>query len=155
MRLNILTAFLFLMTGIFGTIQAQSSAEEEIQQTIETLFDGMRESDSAKVATTFSRDAIMQTVLKNEEGEVYLNNGSLSGFLRAIGTEKNEIWDEKITGYEIKIDGELASAWTPYQFYRGENFSHCGVNSFQLMNTNNGWKIFHIVDTRRRDNCME
>jgi hypothetical protein len=141
--------------GISGTTLAQNSAEQEVQKTIETLFDGMRESDSTKVASAFHKEATMQTILKNEEGKVYLNNGSLEGFLKAIGTEKNEVWDEKISGYEIKIDGELASAWTPYQFYRGENFSHCGVNSFQLMKTGEDWKVFHIVDTRRKDNCVE
>jgi hypothetical protein len=63
--------------------------------------------------------------------------------------------NEKLNGYEIKVDGDLASAWTPYEFYVGEEFSHCGVNSFQLLKTADGWKIFHIVDTRRKDNCVE
>lgn len=153
MRLRILTTFLLLM-AVTVQVQAQASVQQEVQSAIEKLFDGMRESDSSKVASVFTKDAIMQTVVKNQEGMVTLNNGNLEGFLKAVGTDKNEIWDERIGGYEIKVDGELASAWTPYQFYRGDNFSHCGVNSFQLMNTEEGWKIFHIVDTRRRDNCV-
>ena len=53
----------------------------------------------------------------------------------------------------IKIDGNLASVWTPSEFYYNGNFSHCGANSFQLFNNNGKWQIIYIVDMRRRDNC--
>ena len=96
----------------------------------------------------------MQTIVKNEEAEVSIRSGSLEAFVNSIGSSEPGRLNEKIGGYEIKIDGELASAWTPYEFYVGEEFSHCGVNSFQLLKTAEGWKIFHIVDTRRKDNCV-
>ena len=61
-------------------------------------------------------------------------------------------------GYEtvvevVKIDGALASVWTPYKFYFNGKFSHCGVNSFQLVRMNNTWKVQYIIDTRRRVGC--
>ncbi|RYZ94279.1 MAG: hypothetical protein EOP47_28140, partial [Sphingobacteriaceae bacterium] len=61
----------------------------------------------------------------------------------------------RITWGDIKIDGELASVWTPYKFYLGDKFSHCGINFFQLMKMATGWKVIYIVDTRRKDNCPE
>ena len=48
----------------------------------------------------------------------------------------------------------MANAWTPYQFWFNDQFSHCGVNSFQLIKVDNTWKIFFLVDTRRKD-CEE
>ena len=146
--------FIFI-TGIASSVYAQPSEEEEVQATIETLFEGMLEADGAKIAGTFQPDAIMQTIVKNAEGEVMIRNGSLEAFVNSIDSAEPGQLNEKIGGYEIKVDGELASAWTPYEFYIGEDFSHCGVNSFQLMKTADGWKIFHIVDTRRKDNCAE
>ncbi|MEX0608943.1 MAG: nuclear transport factor 2 family protein [Balneolaceae bacterium] len=137
-------------------LQAQPTSDEsDVKQTIVQLFDGMRTSDSSMVSTAFTPDAIMQTIGKNEEGMTIVHNGSLEGFLKAVGTPKKIIWDEQISSYEIKIDGELASVWTPYKFFAGENFSHCGVNSFQLAKFEESWKIFHIVDTRRTTNCGE
>ena len=50
----------------------------------------------------------------------------------------------------IKIDGALASVWTPYKFYSGATFSHCGANSFQLVKIDGAWKIQYIIDTRRK-----
>jgi len=62
---------------------------------------------------------------------------------------------KKITFSNILIDGNLASVWTPYEFYFKGQFSHCGVNSFQLVKSNNEWKIQYIIDTRRKDNCKK
>ena len=146
---------IFGLIVILGINAQAQTPEKEIQSVIETLFDGMRAGDSTMVASAFSRDAIMQTVAKNQQGNVIKIEGNLAQFLNAVGTPHEQVWDEKIGGYEIKIDGDLASAWTPYEFYLGDNFSHCGVNSFQLARLDGEWKIIYIVDTRRRTNCIE
>ena len=135
--------------------KAQTDDKTEILNQISTLFDGMREGDSSKVASVFLDDATMQTVSKNKEGNTVLNKGSLVSFKRAVGTPHDAIWDERISNVKIDVDDDLAVAWVPYSFYRGDEFSHCGVNSFQFMNTENGWKAFSIVDTRRQTNCID
>ena len=149
---------LFLIILVSTTFSLSSNAqtpEEEIQSVIETLFDGMRAGDSSMVASAFTGDAIMQTISMNREGVVTKSEGSLSRFLEVVGSPRPDILDERILGYEIKVDGDLASAWTPYQFYVGDNFSHCGVNSFQLARLDGEWKVIYIVDTRRRTECAE
>jgi len=154
MRLVLATLIVFLISAISLTSQARQSEPERVKAVIEQLFDGMRKSNSTKVSATFTEEAIMQTVVKDENNEVQIRSGNLQAFLNAIGSEKEEIWDERISGYDINIDGELATVWTPYQFYVGDEFSHCGVNSFQLVKKDGDWKIFFIVDTRRQDNCV-
>jgi len=62
--------------------------------------------------------------------------------------------DERIRFDMIKIDGALASVWTPYSFYYNNKLSHCGVNVLLLILTNSGWKIQYVIDTRRKDNCL-
>lgn len=152
---SILFATAILLMVLSGAVQAQNSPEQEVQTTIEMLFEGMLEADEEKVADAFRPDAIMQTVVKSEQDEVSIRTGSLEAFVKSIGSSESGRLNEKIGGYEIKIDGELASAWTPYEFHVGDEFSHCGVNSFQLLKTEDSWKIFHIVDTRRKDKCGE
>tara|TARA_R110000868_G_scaffold304437_3_gene565007 strand:+ start:29624 stop:30082 length:459 start_codon:yes stop_codon:yes gene_type:complete len=147
---------LFLTFSISTSLSLfAQTQEQEVQVVIETLFDGMRAGDSSMVASTFTSDAIMQTVTKNQAGEVVKLQGQLSQFLKAVGTPHEQVWDERIGGFDIKIDGDLASAWTPYQFYAGDSFSHCGVNSFQMAKLNGKWKIMYIVDTRRQTKCIE
>jgi hypothetical protein len=40
-----------------------------------------------------------------------------------------------------------------FAFFAGEEFSHCGVNSAELVKTSDGWKIMHLADTSQRENC--
>ncbi|MEQ9442241.1 MAG: nuclear transport factor 2 family protein [Cyclobacteriaceae bacterium] len=138
---------------LLQTARAQS-AKEAVQKTIEQLFDGMRSADSAMVRQAFAPQARMLTIVE-QSGSVSLQEGSLSRFLEAIGTPHEETWDERIGSYEIHIDDNLATAWTPYQFYRGATFSHCGVNAFQLYRSDEGWKIIQVTDTRRKEDCVE
>lgn len=151
---------LLISTGGFITVEKMKIAKEEaaIEQAIKNLFDGMRTSNGDMVREAFADGAILRSVSINQNGETVINSGTtVEAFAAAVDRPKeaSQIWDERIPRYEIKVDGPLASVWTPYQFYIGENFSHCGVNSFQMAKSNGKWEIIYIVDTRRRTDCVE
>jgi hypothetical protein len=57
---------------------------------------------------------------------------------------------EKIVSYTIQVDGTMAVAWTPYEFYKNGILSHTGVNVFTLFKKDDSWKIIYIIDTRRK-----
>jgi hypothetical protein len=133
-------------------LQAQNE-NEAVKKVINKMFQGMKEGDSAKVHSVFSDKVLMQTIASDRDGNVQVSTGDLSAFLNALGTPHADIWDERIEFEEVKVDGPLASVWTPYQFFRGTTFSHCGVNSFQLTKEGKDWKIVYLIDTRRKDNC--
>lgn len=134
------------------TAQAQPG-EDGVKAVINSFFDGMRKSDTALIRSTLAPGALLQTVAKTKEGSVTVRTESLDNFIASIAKPHTEVYDERISFETIKIDTELASVWTPYQFYIGQKFSHCGVNSFQLIKLNNVWKIQYIIDTRRREEC--
>lgn len=147
----ILPLFLFAQFLSLTTANAQSP-EEEIKKVIEFMFDGMRTNDSAKVHQSFAEDVFFQRIISSEKG-TEVNSSSFQSFLNSIGRPKEIIWDERITFEHILIDGEMATVWTPYRFYLGEQFSHCGVNVFTLYQQKGQWKIFHLVDTSRKTDC--
>lgn len=120
---------------------------------IKTLFDGMRAGDSMTVQDLFADKATLSSIIKNNEGKIMKRTNDAGGFVTAIGTPHDEIWDEQIWSYDINIDGLMANAWTEYTFYRGDQLSHCGVNSFELIHLDEGWRISAITDTRRRTDC--
>jgi hypothetical protein len=72
-----------------------------------------------------------------------------------VGTPHDEVWDERVLSEKVEIDGPLASVWTEYAFYAGDEFSHCGIDAFQVAQTPEGWRIIALTDTRRRDGCRE
>lgn len=149
--LAICTMALFLLPN---QLSAQGSEDEEtIIKAIKQMFDGMRAGDSSMISAVFVRDARMGTAAKNREGKVVLREGSLDRFLTQMATPHDEVYDEKIWSYEVRIDGPLAYAWTEYTFYLGKKQLHCGYNVFELVKFDEGWKITSIVDTRRKENC--
>lgn len=149
--MNKITLFLAFMWIFSHTVTAQS-AEESVKSTIQLLFDGMRAADSASVKKTFASEARLLTVVE-QEGETRLREAPLSSFLEAVGSPRDEVWDERILDYQIRVDDRMATAWTPYEFYRDDTFSHCGVNAFQFYLSSEGWKIIQITDTRRKEGC--
>jgi hypothetical protein len=97
----------------------------------------------------------MYTTFIDDNGDNQLRKGSLSSFLNAVGTPHEEEWKEVISDLKIEIDDGLAQAWMNYSFYRGDEFSHCGVNTMQLIKVRDQWKILHLIDTRRKGNCND
>jgi hypothetical protein len=135
-------------------IFSQSKDEKSVREVIDKLFDGMRLADSSAVSGLFHPDVRMMTSYENESGEAVLKEGSLEGFLQAIGTPHPEIWNEKIWDTEVRIDDNLAQVWTDYAFFVGEQFSHCGIDAFQLVRGDDGiWRIINLIDTRRKKPC--
>ncbi len=120
---------LILFTFIAMNSSAQT-AEDQIKKTINDLFDGMRKSDTALLRSAFSPTAVLQTISKNKEGKVIVRTDKVDSFVESVGKPHEQVYDERITFDIIRIDADLAIAWTPYKFYIGDRFSHCGVNSF-------------------------
>ncbi len=132
-------------------VNAQT-AEDSVKLTINTMFAGMKDANPAKLLSAFSDSAILQTISQDKQGKVMVRSEDIREFAEFVGKQAPGKADERIQFASIKIDGNLASVWTPYQFYFDGKFSHCGANSFQLVRINSEWKIQYLIDTRRR-NC--
>lgn len=137
-----------------GSLFAQSSEETAIIAPIQQLFEGMLKKDSTLLRASLHPNARLATTYTDKKGNPQFKSEDINGFVKSIGTATHHL-EEKIWSYKVQVDGNLATVWTDYTFYVDEKLSHCGVNSFELFQTREGWKITSIVDTRRRDNCIE
>lgn len=144
---------LFTGLAIAAVVCAQSPEETAVKATVDQLFTGMRTGNGKLVADAFSGNAVLQTIVSRADGTVEVKTESVADFVSAVNKPHTEQWDERIQYGTIQIDSQLATVWTPYQFYLGGRFSHCGVNAFQLVKINGFWKIQYIIDTRRKTAC--
>ncbi|MCA0395829.1 MAG: nuclear transport factor 2 family protein [Bacteroidetes bacterium] len=133
---------------------AQSKEEASVKACIDQLFTAMRTGDSSLLAECFSPTALLQTIVSHQDGSTEVKTEPVQLFVSSVGKPHKEVYDERISYGSILVDDNLASVWTPYQFYLGEKFSHCGVNAFQLVKLNGRWKIQYIIDTRRKGDCL-
>jgi hypothetical protein len=160
MKINKVILNCLFLFGFVLSVQSQNDTQLKdstlIHELIISLFDGMREADSAKVSSAFHKEVKMYTSFTDKNGQLVLKEGTLASFLNAVGTPHDEIWDEKIWGVKISIDGGIAQVWADYAFYISKEFSHCGVDAFHLVKQASGnWKIIHLMDTRRKEGCIQ
>jgi hypothetical protein len=150
---HLVVAAVAILTWSSLPAHAQSpGANDDVAAVVQRLFDGMRAGDSVAVRSVLHPDARMQTV-GERDGAPVLHTGSVDDFVRAVGTPRDQVWDERIWDLEVRIDGNLATAWMQYAFYVGDRFSHCGVNAMQFFRDGEGWRIVQVIDTRRREGC--
>jgi len=126
--------------------------EREVVAAVQKLFDAMRGADTAAVRATFHPDARL-FVPGETNGRASLRNSTVSDFVSAVGAAR-ERFDERFREPEVRVDGNLAAVWTYYDFRRGDQFSHCGIDAFQLARTEAGWKILQIAYTVRQQGCQ-
>lgn len=146
----------FLVLLITTTITAQNEEETQVKLAIDKFFEGFHKGDTILMKSVMFDKIITQTTYKDKEGKGKLVTDDISNLIKAIASRPaDQKWDERLLDYNIQVDGTLAHVWTPYEFWANDQFSHCGVNSFQLFNEDGNWKIIYLVDTRRREGCQD
>ena len=144
--------FIVLPLIICTSINAQVNNQKdsvEVAQIIHNMFTAMKTSDTNLLKTCFSSTAVFQTIITRKD-TTKVKNEMVQDFINSIGKQVPGSLDERITIGSLLIDTTLASVWTPYQFYFKGQYSHQGINSFQLVRHTDGWKIQYLIDTRRK-----
>lgn len=130
-----------------------TAQEAAVVEAIHALFDAMKVKDTEALAALFHPEARLLST-SEQGGSTVVQSVTIPDFVASVGSSAAEL-EERIWDEEVRVDGPLATAWTPYAFFVDGEFSHCGVNSFQLARMEEGWRIVHVMDTRRTDACPE
>lgn len=141
-------------TPIVSTAQqTQATASEEVMAVVKKVFDGMRTRDTALMRSVFDTGTrLVTTATRN--GQPFVRETKINDFINIIaGAPPADTLNETIYDSEVRMDGNLATVWTRYDFHVNSRFSHCGVDAFQLARTASGWKIIALADTQRREGC--
>jgi len=152
-----MTRFIFYLCVLLTSVVfAQEDENAKVKATINTFFEGFHKGDTILVKSVMMDKMLLQTTYKTKEGNNVLVSEESSKLMSAIANRPNDQkWDERLLNYNIQVDGVMAHVWTPYEFWFNDEFSHCGVNSFQLFNDNGHWKIIYLIDTRRQNRCNQ
>jgi hypothetical protein len=152
----ILPLAVLLTTGLCLNTHAQSDSnhEQAITMVVNNLFRAMQSGDSALARSVFSKHVTTATIFRDKAGNVVLRQeNTVEDFIKAIGTPHPEVWNEEVWNVQVKVADDFAELWCDYAFYVGKQFSHCGVDAVHLYRDKDGWKIFHLADTRKKTGC--
>jgi hypothetical protein len=112
------------------------------------LFDAMKSHDADAAARLFVPGANLSSV--DAAGKASIT--PFEKFVEAIRTSKNN-WLERIWKPTVLENDTVAVVWAEYDFHLNGSLHHCGMDSFQMLKTADGWKIAAISDTRQTSGC--
>ncbi|MBN8838400.1 MAG: nuclear transport factor 2 family protein [Sphingobacteriia bacterium] len=134
------------------TVALAQPETDAIKQTVSNLFIAMKTGDSALLRSCFTDTAILQTILVQDH-QTIIRNETVTQFAHTVSRLPKGAADERIVFGNIQQEASLATVWAPYRFYFQNIFSHCGVDHFVLIKSENKWKIQYLIDTRRKTDC--
>ncbi|MSR01256.1 MAG: nuclear transport factor 2 family protein [Gemmatimonadetes bacterium] len=124
---------------------AAQSPKDDVLKTGQAVFEAMARRDTIAlrrlvhpaahlIATIGTGDSAMARVSTRDQ------------FLVQIATMAT-VPIERMWNAEVRVSEGIASIWTQYDFHLGTVWSHCGIDSLQLVKTAAGWQVTSIIYT--------
>ena len=130
--------------------QAPSSDERDVVAAVQRLFDAMQRCDAAGVRGLVVPGG--QLFRLTPGGDQPPRSTGLEQFAAQFATCARTLL-ERIWTPQVRVHKGIASLWAPYDFWIDGAFSHCGVDSFELVKTGDGWKLTGGIYTVEREGC--
>jgi hypothetical protein len=144
----------FTLAASVSLWAAPANAQEDrgaILAKVQQFFDALATSDTAAGRAAVLLDG--QYFRLREVGDsLDLGRTPHTEFLQNLAAGGNDFL-ERMWEPTVLQHGRMAVVWTPYDFYRAGDFSHCGVDVFNLIRTDAGWRIAGIMYTVEPTGC--
>ena len=130
---------------------AVTPEERAVLAVVDTLLEAMSRRDVALSRRMLVPGASLHAIRDgNELGPA--RSQSDSAYLGSLASDTSAL-RERIWNPTTVITGTLAQLWAPYDFHVNRQFSHCGVDSFNLLKTASGWQVASVAYTVKRQGC--
>lgn len=143
------TAAIFVFAAInVQTREAHTAPRREVLGAVDSLFDAM-----AKHDVEASRKLIVpgaSFVVVKPDGAVAMEHDT--DYLDSLARHK-DAFRERIWNAQVTVQGDIAQVWAPYDFHLDGKLSHCGIDSFSMVRTPEGWRIAGVSYTLRKVGC--
>jgi ketosteroid isomerase-like protein len=134
------------------TTARASSDPRDVIAVVERFFASLRTRDTVSIRAMSAPDLVVVSSRVDTSGKATVRRQPIADMLRSIATSAEEL-RERMWDPEVKIDGDVAMLWAPYDFHVGSRFSHCGTDSFQFVRQNGVWVMTGLSYTVRQTGC--
>ena len=126
---------------VCGSASAQPAAAEReaVLKTVQAFFDTMAAKDVEGARTILQPQGRFHA-MRMRDGKPVVRAFSNEEYFADLKASKQAM-RERMWNPEVRIHGLIATVWTPYDFWIDGKFSHCGIDAFDLIKTEEGWKI--------------
>jgi hypothetical protein len=139
MRLIALSVAVAVSTAGAAVAQPANAERAAVLKIVQAFFDTMtaRDVDGArKVLQPQGRFHAMRMRDGKPDVRAFSNEEYFADLQASKQTMRERIWNP-----EVRIHGLIATVTAPYDFWIDGKLSHCGVDAFDLIKTEEGWKL--------------
>lgn len=133
-----------------ASAQVVLSDSAAVLDVVQRLFDAMARRDTTAARALLAPGSRFISMRLGSTTAV--RHQTDTAFLRSLATGQSRML-ERMWNPQVRTHGPLAEVWTPYDFHVDGRFTHCGVDSFNLMRMASGWQLVTIVYTVEQTGC--
>lgn len=140
--------FMFFVSTVFSQ-NAKNEDAKAAAELPDRLFAAMKAKNFEEIRAVFTPEGQLVAIDKPRDGKGVSKTRvfTADAFAKMISEAKGADFIEKMPNKKVEISGDLAFVSGRYTFHVGEKFSHCGMNTFNLVRTENGWLIANAAST--------
>ena len=138
MRLVVLAAIL-LIAAAGPSAQPASADRDAVLSVVQAFFDTMTAKDvdgARRILQPQGRFHAMRIRDGKPDVRAFSNEEYFADLQASKQPMRERIWNP-----DVRVNGLIATVQAPYDFWIGGKFSHCGVDAFNLIKTEDGWKL--------------
>ena len=153
MKKSLFIAALLLSVCTAGVTAQKTDDAKAAMAVVNKLFDEMAAANAPGIISTGTAENQLVAIRKLRDGKTrvdVIGGEAFSKFFTKPGAVKEVMYEPK-----IDVDGDWAMVWGRYVFFADGKVSHCGINQFNLVRTEAGWKIANGASTIDPGACNE
>lgn len=141
---------LFALALLAPVATAQTSNDAaDAAQVPDRLFAAMKAKNFDAIRAAFTPEGQLVAIDQPRDGQGVSKTRvfTAESFAKTISEAKTAAFVEKMPHKDVRVAGDLAVVTGRYIFFVGDKFSHCGMNTFNLARTAEGWRIANAAST--------
>lgn len=131
-----------------------SDEAKNVQTSVNKLWELMTAHKPAEIVALHTPESLLTAAIKGKDGKTRIENLSREAFSKFFEKKTADI-EEKMYDEKIAVFGDLALIDGRYAFLVNGKVAHCGMNSFHLVRTAEGWKLGNSISTIEPNGCTE
>jgi hypothetical protein len=154
MRRQVICALLaaVMLSTAGAAMQAPDSERSHVIAAVQSFFDSMEKADAELAKKVLMPEARFFSAAERD-GKVTIRPSTGEAFVAGFSNPNRGKSLERMWNPDVRIQGAIAQLWTRYDFHGNGTFSHCGIDAFSLVKTDEGWKIASAMWTVERTGC--
>jgi len=133
---------------------AVEAGQTEASKSVDKLFELMAAHKPADIIALHTAESQLTAFIKGRDGKSKIEILSREAFSKFFETKRAEL-AEKMYDVKSYVFGDMATVDGRYIFTVNNKLQHCGMNSFHLIRTAEGWKLGNSISTIEPNGCTE